>query len=228
MRKWTCLAVLALVLCAAVSAQGFGPKGGPMGGGAKIFADFKPVVGAWAEYRITMKDEDPSTMRLAIVGKEGEAYWYEVVMAMGDEGNMVTKMLVSGNPQDPQNVTRMIIKAGDEPAMEMPVTGMAPPPTTGEKDVPKQPEGKLTDKGVEVVIVPAGTFKASHIQYTQEDTVVDSWVAADIGPYGMVKTTSKDMEMVLTSYGTDAKTLITETPTKFEMPKMPFSMPGRQ
>ena len=222
MRKWICLAVLALVLCAGVSAQGFGLKSGA---GAKIYADFKPVVGAWAEYLMTAKGEDPVTMRLAIVGKEGESYWYEMVMAMGEEGNMVTKMLVSGNPQDPQNVTRMIIKAGDEPAMEMPVTGMAPPPTTGEKDVPKQPEGKLIDKGVEIIVVPAGTFKASHIQYTQEDTVVDSWVTADIGPYGMVKTTSKDVEMVLTAHGTDAKTLITETPTKFEMPKMPFGMP---
>jgi hypothetical protein len=221
MRRWTCLAVLALVLCATVSAQGFGPKSGV---GAKIYADFKPVVGAWAEYLITMKGEDPITMRLAVVGKEGEAYWYEMIMAMGDEGDMVTKMLVSGNPQEPQNVTRMIIKAGSEPAMEMPVT---PPEPTDDTDVPKQPEGKLTEKGIETVVVPAGTFKASRIQYTQEDTVVDSWVVADIGPYGMVKTTSEDLEMVLTAYGTDATTRITETPTKFEMPKMPFSLPGK-
>jgi hypothetical protein len=101
----------------------------------------------------------------------------------------------------------------------------APPPDQG--DVPKQPEGTLADKGFEMVTVPAGTFKADHIQYTQKDIVVDSWVVANIGPYGMVKTTSKDMEMVLTAYGTDATTLITETPTKFEMPKMPFSMPGK-
>lgn len=223
MRKWIGLAVLALVLCAAVSAQGFNLMGG---GGAKIYADFKPVVGAWAEYLITAEGEDPVTMRLAIVGKEGESFWYEMVTAAGDEGNVVMKMLVSGNPQDPQNVTRMIIKAGDEPAMEMPVTRMAPP--TDETDVPKQPEGKLVDKGVETVVVPAGTFKASRLQYTQEDVVVDSWVAADIGPYGMVKTTSENLVMVLTAYGKDATTLITETPTKFEMPKMPFSMPGRQ
>jgi hypothetical protein len=31
--------------------------------------------------------------------------------------------------------------------------------------------------------------------------------------------------MVLTGYGTGAKTLITETPVKFEMPQMPGGMP---
>jgi hypothetical protein len=36
------------------------------------------------------------------------------------------------------------------------------------------------------------------------------------------------MKMVLIGYGTGAKTLITETPQKFEMPQMPEMMPRRK
>jgi hypothetical protein len=223
MRRWSGLVALALVLLMAVAGQGFGSKSGA---GAKIYTDFKPVVGAWAEYQMTTKGEDPVTMRLAVVGKEGEFFWYETVMTMKDQGRMVTKMLVSGNPQETQNVKRMILKSGDAAAVEMPVT--APSEPKAEADKPKQPEGTLVNKGSEMVTVPAGTFKTDHYVYTQDKIVVDSWVAADIGPYGMVKTLTKDMEMVLTAYGKDATTLITETPQKLEIPKLPFGLPGRK
>jgi len=49
----------------------------------------------------------------------------------------------------------------------------------------------------------------------------------DVSPYGMIKPVSKDTEMVLIRYGTGAKTLITETPQKFEMPKRPQIPEGR-
>jgi hypothetical protein len=52
-------------------------------------------------------------------------------------------------------------------------------------------------------------------------------VSKDVSPYGMVKSQSKEFEMVLIGYGTGAKTLITETPQKFEMPQMP-QMPQKR
>jgi hypothetical protein len=78
----------------------------------------------------------------------------------------------------------------------------------------------VIDKGTETIKVPAGTFTTRHMQY-QNGEVVDSWIYKDISPYGMIKSVSKDLEMVLLGYGTGAKTLITETPQKFEMPQMP-------
>ncbi len=79
--------------------------------------------------------------------------------------------------------------------------------TTGETDVPKQPEGKFDrERRRDRRPSPRARSRPMHIQYTQEDIVGDTWVAADIGPYGMVKTTSEDMEMVLTAYGSDATT----------------------
>jgi hypothetical protein len=183
------------------------------GRGPKFYSDFKPVVGGWSEYQMTGKGEQPSKMKIAIVGKEGDAYWYETVMETKQEGRMISKMLVSGNPEDQKSIKSMIVKMGDEPAMEMPGQMMQ-----GSKDQGQR--GKTIDKGTESIKVPAGTFNTQHKQYKDGETVVDTWGHKDISPYGMVKSQSKEFEMVLLGYGTGAKTLITETPQKFEMPQM--------
>ena len=185
------------------------------GRGSRIYSDFKPVVGGWSEYQMTGKGEQPSKMKSAIVGKEGDAYWYETVMEIEREGRMISKMLVSGNPKDQRSIKRMIVKMGDELAMEMPVQMMQ-----GSRDQGQR--GKAIDKGAEAITVPAGTFTTQHMQYQDGETVVDTWVHKDISPYGMVKSQSKEFEMVLLGYGTGAKTQITETPQKFEMPQMPM------
>jgi hypothetical protein len=45
------------------------------GAGPRFHSDFKPVVGGWSEYQITGRGESPSKMKIAIVGKEGDASW---------------------------------------------------------------------------------------------------------------------------------------------------------
>ena len=211
MRKIIFIIPILSILCfAQLSYAQFGKGQAP-----RFYSEFKPVVGGWSEYQMTANGEEPSKMKIAIVGKEGDAYWYETVMEGEDEEQMITKMLVSGNPDDQKSVKRMIVKMGDEPAMEMPVQMMQ-----GSKDQGPQ-KGKFIDKGNESIKVPAGTFTARHMQYQDGQTVVDTWIHKDVSPYGMVKSQSKDFEMVLLGYGTGAKTLITETPQKFEMPQMP-------
>jgi len=221
MRKAAALVSLALMLCAAVGVQAFDLRVAPS---AQIFAEFKPVVGAWAEYLVTSEGEKPLVTRLSIVGQEGEAFWYEAVVPMGEEGDMITKLLVAGDPQSPESVRRMILKMGDQPAMEMPTE--APEGTEGaEVELPK---GEFTELGVETVVVPAGTFEAKHVRVVHEETTGDVWLATGVGPYGMVKTTSGDIEMVLTAYGDDAKSVITETPVPFGIQGMSFGMPKGQ
>lgn len=207
--------LLVLVLTQAVDAQ-FGKSSGP-----SFYGEFKPVVGGWSEYQITSKRESATKMKVAIVGKEGDAYWYETVMEGGREGRAIMKMLVSGNPEDQKNIRRMIIKQGNDPAMEMPVGMM------GQQSKGQESKGKVIDKGTETIKVPAGTFKTQHMQYQDIETV-DTWVYKDVCPYGMIKSVTKDTEMVLIGYGTGAKTLITETPQKFEMPQMPEGRPRRK
>lgn len=189
--------------------------------GPSFRGEFKPVVGGWSEYQITTKGEGSMKMKVAVVGKEGDAYWYETVMEGGKHGRTIMKMLVSGNPEDQKNIKRMIVKQGNEPAMEMPVQMM------GQSPKAQGQTGKVIDKGTETIKVPAGTFKTQHSQYQDAEGVVDTWVYKDVSPYGMVKSVSKDTEMVLFGYGTGAKTQITETPQKFEMPQMPQMPEGR-
>ena len=100
----------------------FGKTSGP-----RFYTDFKPVVGGWSEYQMTTKSGEPSKMKIAIVDKEGDAYWYETVMEGGRQEKNIVKMLVSGDPGESKNVKRMIMKAGSEPAMEMPVEVMQQP-----------------------------------------------------------------------------------------------------
>jgi len=218
MKKIACVVsiILTLVFVQLAEAQ-LGKGGGP-----KFYSDFKPVVGGWSEYQMTTKSEGSTKMKIAIVGKEGDAYWYETVMEGGRQGGNIVKMLVSGDPGDTKNVKRMIVKQGNEPAMEMPVEMMQ------QSSKGQAQSGKVIDKGTETIKVPAGTFKTQHSQYQDAEGVVDTWVYKDVSPYGMIKSQSKDMEMVLLGYGTGAKTQITETPQKFEMPQVPERRPRRK
>ena len=192
-----------------------------MGAGPRFYSDFKPVVGGWSEYQMTERGGSTSKMKMAIVGKEGDAYWYETIIETKQEGRTISKMLVSGNPEDQKNIKKMIVKMGEEPAMEMPLQMMQGSEEQGQK-------GKTIDKGTESIKVPAGTFTARHVQYQYEELVEDTWIHKDISPYGVVKSKSKDFEMVLIGYGTGAKTQITEKPQKFEMPQMPPMSPKRK
>jgi hypothetical protein len=207
--------LLTLIFTQIAYAQ-FGKTSGP-----SFHSEFKPVIGGWSEYQMTTKGNPPTKMKVAVVGKEGDAYWYETVMEGGREGRTITKMLVSGSPEDQKNIKRMIFKQGNDPAMEMP-TEMMQQSSKGQGQT-----GKIIDKGTETIKVPAGTFKTQHMQYQDVETV-DTWIYKDVSPYGMIKSVSKDTEMVLIGYGTGAKTQITETPQKFEMPQMPEGRPRRK
>ncbi len=206
---WTILMLFLLFVADRTGAQ-------PLGGsGPRFYSEFKPVVGGWSEYQIAAPGQQPSKMKIAVVGKEGDAYWYETVMEGGKRGPVVTKMLVSGNPDDQKNVKRLIVKEGNQPAMEIPVEMMQ------QSSKGQEAMGKMIDKGTETITVPAGTFKAQHIQYQDPGGTADTWVYKEVSPYGLIKSQSKDHEMVLIGYGKGAKTQITESPQKFEMPQMP-------
>ncbi len=213
--RWFVL-IMVLFGFAVFSEAQFGKGAGPR------FHDFKPVVGGWSEYQMTPKGEAPSKWRMSVVGKEGDAYWFETVIETKREGRVITKVLVSGDPNDLNSVKVSIVKVGNEPAMEMPGQMM------GQGARGQESKEKVVDKGTETVKVPAGTFTTKRMQYQEEGKTVDTWVHKDISPYGLIKLQSQDMEMVLLGYGTGAKTQITETPQKFEMPQMPQRQPRKK
>jgi hypothetical protein len=118
---------------------------------------------------MTSKGEGSTKMKVAVVGKEGDSYWYETVMEGGRQGRVITKMLVSGDPGDTKSVKRMIFKQGNEPAMEMPV-GMMQQSSKGQAQ-----SGKVIEKGTETIKVPAGRSKHNTLSIRKQRGC-DTWI----------------------------------------------------
>ena len=173
-------------------------------------------VGQWAEYQITDSQEGKSgRMRLAIFGSKDvagkQAYWIEIKMK-ADAGSVITQVLAGGYPFEASQIHEMIVKAGDQPAMKMPNQAVAMMRSriaqTPSLDAANRcEEAKVV--GFESIQVPAGEFRALHLKPV--DAQVDAWALEEI-PFGLIKSRSKDGEVVLLAHGKGAKSSITETP----------------
>ena len=232
------LFTVAVVLLFAVPALCFGPMGGfgaggnGPGAGPDVWSglDYKPVVGQWSEYKMVASGDSPVTMRISIVGEEDGAFWYETVLTPDEGERVISKMLVLGDPDDPSGIKRMIVKSGDEPAMEMPMQmmkmmegmGMEKPEPVGEPEADEGVQADMAEVGVESITVPAGTFEATHIHTASGEDSFDAWVSPKVGPYGVVKSKGGDFEMTLMGYGDKATTLITEEPQSLPMGGFPM------
>lgn len=229
-----------LFLCAAVLAV---PSAARPAGPAdsipevpRLFGTFSPEAGVWSEYAVVEKESGKkSTMRMAIVGKEADSFWYEVLMDDGQHRNVI-KMLVKGNPNDPNNIQRLIMKSGDNPATEMPKDFVA----MGRKmavhmfetrsGVPSDaPPGLRLEAGEKrEVTVPAGKFMATQRRIIDAAGKVLATYDFDaaVRPFGVVTSQTDSSTMELLAHGNDAKSRITETPIPLTGPPgMPEGMP---
>ena len=202
----------------------------------RLFGIFNPELGAWSEYSVVDKNSGrQSKMRMAIVGEEGSSFWYEVLTDDGENRNIV-KMLVKGSPNDPDNIQRMIMKSGDAPATEMAKDFVA----MGRKmaaymferrsGVPVDGCGalRLETGGHRQVVVPAGTFHATQKKIVdgQGNVLATYDFEPAVLPLGILTSDTQQSKMELLAYGTDAKSLITETPIPLSgPPRMPPNMP---
>lgn len=229
-----------LVLCTAVLAFSAVPvPGQPPGGPSmpRLFGDFAPETGSWAEYAVT--DSAAGTemkMRMAIVGKEDDAFWYEVENDAAGGRNII-KMLVTGDPnKSTENIRRMIIKSGDAAAMEMPrdflvmgrqMAGSMFEKRSGVRPSP-EPEGSIEEIGTREVTVPAGTFSTK--QYRIRDaqgTEVGTYDISDkVPPFGIVLSETRNGTLKLLGHGDDAVSAITEEPTPMPVPPGMPGLPG--
>jgi len=174
-------------------------------------------------------------MRMAIVGIEGDSYWYEVWLQ--DEGSRnIIKLLVTGDPNNSDNIQRMIMKSGDSQATEMPrdfvVIGrkMAVHMFETRSGVSSPPEQgvRVEEVGRREVTVPAGTFTTSQSRIIGADgKEMGSFdLSEKIPPFGVVTSETTQTKMDLLAFGQDAKTAITEEPVKMSKPPgMPEGMP---
>jgi hypothetical protein len=221
--------LLPVLVSAALPARAETPPGGAT---PKFFGVFASTVGGWSEYAVTETEGGKkSTMRNAVVGKEGDAFWYEVAITEDGVRNII-KMFLKGDPNNPENIQRLIMKNGDQAAQEMPrefvvmgrrmATSMFE--TRSGSTVVNQPDLKIEEVGTEKVTVPAGTFTVT------KNRVVDGTgkvlatydFSKDVLPMGIVRSTTDKVKIELIANGKDAVSLITEKPV---MMKRPPGMP---
>ena len=188
-----------------------------------------PPVGAWSEFRVVGGPNDGATERLAVVGTETRAdtsyQWIEFsahgyrMSGSGDTTSVVMKGLARGGWAGMAQPRELIMKIGTAPAMEMPVGG----PDSGSGSLDDCANSKVV--GWESVTVPAGTFRALHIQ--DDSGGGDAWVVPDL-PFGMIKggmggTPGDSGQMVLVAHGMGAKSAITETPRPAQTPSSSYA-----
>jgi hypothetical protein len=173
----------------------------------RLFGTFAPQPGAWSEYDIFDKSIDRrARMRMAIVGVEDGGFWYEVVNEEGSTRNIV-KMLVKGDPNDPEHIQRLIMKSGDGPAREMPRDFV------------------LMGRRMAVYMfelrsgIPAASLASlQNVKTGEEEVTVPS-------PFGVVYSEAGKTTMVLLGHGTGAESLISEEPVMMSQPPgMPEGM----
>jgi len=187
--------------------------------------EFKiPEVGSYAKYKLVDgKTKTESILKLSIVGKETvgkeDFFWYEIEQIDPKTGSVnIFKMLISGDPQEPGTIKRMIYKSGKEPASELPqafVSLMNQPPMDTTKAVKPKPK-KL---GTEKVKTKAGTFDCVHTEdATKGKQPTDTWTSEKVPLFGIVKSTYGSTALELMEHGTGAVTAIKEKPELLEMP----------
>lgn len=205
---------LLCLVCALGAQAQMGMGGGP----PQLSGLWNPIVGNGAAYDIQSKNGDTNSMEVTIVGKEAvngsDGYWMEMAMSGPKmRGGMIMKFMTVLNGTE-THTSRMIMQMGGGQPMEMPMQMVQ----SRHKDQPVDIRTSAEDVGSETITVPAGTFKCEH--YRAKDGSGDTWVAASVYPWGMVKHVGTDSTMVLTKVITDAKDKITGTPIPFDPMKM--------
>jgi hypothetical protein len=192
-----------------------------MGGQApRLLGEFKPVVGAGAQYQMTAKN-GTRAFAYVIVGQEnveGSAgYWMEIRSQNPEMGGeMVMKQLVVTGGEKPQ-IKRMIMQPPGRPPMEMPMgmMGMGQQRGQGSGAGDTSPGEKV---GSETITVPAGTFECDHYRKRDPRGTVDVWISSKVPPYGMVKMSSAEMTMVLEKVLSNETSHIKGEPQKMNIP----------
>jgi len=210
LRDFVYFAFLVVVLASPASAQ-FG-RPGPGQRPPEIRGILNPVIGSGAVYQSSTGETE-----IGLVGKEDvggkQGYWIQIKVN-SPEGEMYIKQLrvADGNTT---TLTRVILQPPQGGPMEMP-TAMFGQATSASVKV----DSRLV--GTENVKTAAGTFKCEH--YQANDGSWDSWVAADVPPWGLVKSKDGSGEMVLLRTLTGVADRVKGTPQKLELPE---GMPNR-
>jgi len=194
-------------------------------------------VGCWSIYEFKDKD-GVGKLKFSIVGKEKDSYWLEIATTDKDGERSIMKMLFTGDPRKETTATRIIMKNGDEPAVELPTMKFNKPnrvemkEKTEEKDTEEQePESEIKEIGKEKLTVAGRKLETTHYKISSVDEdgekeEFDVWLSPEVPFIPVVKAIEPESEFQLVDFGkSGAKSEITEEPKKIEL-KLPFEIKG--
>ena len=195
---------------------------------SSLFGTFSPKPGVWSEYAIFDKSTGKrSVMRMSIVDIAADAYWYEVEN-MEEDGSDIVKMLINGDPNDPDNILRLIMKSGVNPAKEMHRDSLLKQRYLVSQvfelqhGIPSSPTVNLKNikTGVGSATVPAGTFDVSLHKIVDSTGKVYARYkfSEDVHPFGIVISEAENSTMILVGHGNGAKSRIREEATMITRP----------
>jgi hypothetical protein len=213
---------LVLAVCISAGAWAQRMRGGMGQQPPSMPGVFKPVVGAGAQYEMDTKSHK-SDIAWAVVGHEdvngSPGYWMEIRTEspeIGGETVMKQLMVLSSGGGE---IKRMIMQAPGRPPMEMPMGMMSGMPKSGNASSGGGSPAQMV--GTEPVTVPAGTFVCEHFRKQQDKGTIDYWVSTQVSPYGVVKMTGPEMNLVLKKVLSGETSHIKGEPQKMQMPEMP-------
>ncbi len=181
-----------------------------------VYAKMKPKTGSWAEYAYETKKGDKTKgkgkWRVAVVGKEGDAFWLEQKMTpelpkpKKDEAVMLMKFLLGKD-----GIEKAFMKS-EHGVMDM--TRMMARGRKKQQEAIDKTQAKMKEAGEEKITVAAGTFKAQKWVYEEDKNTGSAWIKPGVGPYGLIKQEFREgktsMTMELLDSGSGAKSEIDE------------------
>lgn len=180
---------------------------------------WNPVVGNGATYEMVGKDGKKQLITMSIVGKEDSdgktGYWMEYLVN-GDDGQQSVMQMFMVKDGATMSVPKMIIQGGGRGPMLISGQMMGMMAARGGAAIPS-PKADVREGaesvGAESVTTPAGKFDSMHFR-TKDGA--DAWIAPNVGPWGLVKSTSTNASMTLVKVFTDAKSHVVGTPVPIE------------
>jgi len=218
------IAVAALVVLLGASGTAAGQAGSPlpgmMPGGALLPAELGRCcdgyrVGHWVEYVVHLRERRQVWhLHLAVVGREGEAWWIEMTVAQARGGEAIARMLVHHGDEADQvggRLRRLIVQPEGQVPLELPVeeaSGTLPEIDSG--------EGPGVLVGAESIRVGAGTFRARHYRRGEGPRARHIWLSDRVPLWGLTRYRGPRVEMSLTAMGAGAASRVTAEPIPFD------------
>jgi len=185
--------------------------------------NFKPEVGAWASYKLEDKiSKSHHNITIAVTGQErvkhGMANWIEIATESSNETPIVAKFLWVPSKDEP-SVLKMIVKAGSYAPVEV---------ETHQKthESHKHVEGEFEKIGKETVKIKGKSIITSTYKHKLSNgETVQLWTSSLIPPFGMVRSISLSHELILTDYGKNYVSQITQEPIQLNSTNHPNNLP---